>query len=246
MVGVGRGLVVGWWGLLQCCCCTAVYVFALVLFSCSFCVVQASLCVTVVLLLLHLPSITQHNTTAHMHYNTHKQPPPTSPLSPLPPLPLDLPRTPFTSSLHPSPSPSSSPQVCHVALEYTVPHMKLNSELMFGGLGKVVDIFLRYSHDPVALIAPIYQPFVHQDGELHLGSPVLTFLAEVYDTRLPVSIYMTADPGGGAYFFLVDADVFRHRTRGKIYTWSRWGVGKGGGWVGGWGGGWGEEHQGEC
>lgn len=31
-------------------------------------------------------------------------------------------------------------QVCHLALEYTVPFLKMNSELMFGGLGKVVDV----------------------------------------------------------------------------------------------------------
>ncbi len=128
-----------------------------------------------------------------------------------------------STSLPPIPSPPP-PQVVHVALEYTVPHMNLNSELMFGGLGKVVDIFLRYSHDPVALIAPVYAPFVHEDGEVHLGSPVLTFLAEVYDTRVPVRIFMTADPEGSAYFFLVDAEVFRHRTRGKIYSWNRYGV----------------------
>jgi len=33
----------------------------------------------------------------------------------------------------------------HVAMEYSVPHLGHNSSLMFGGLGKMVDIFIRYA-----------------------------------------------------------------------------------------------------
>lgn len=57
----------------------------------------------------------------------------------------------------------------HVALEYSVPHLGHNSSLMYGGLGKMVDIFIRYSdrypssllHSPVnhvLMLAALYIP----------------------------------------------------------------------------------------
>lgn len=37
----------------------------------------------------------------------------------------------------PPPRQSDSRLIMHVCLEYSVPHLGMNSELMFGGLGKV-------------------------------------------------------------------------------------------------------------
>ena len=74
----------------------------------------------------------------------------------------------------------------------------------------------------MALIAPIYKPFVDEDGNVNLGAPLLRFSAEVYTERANVDIYLVADPNGGAYFFLIDAEIFRNRTRGQIYTWQRY------------------------
>lgn len=82
-------------------------------------------------------------------------------------------------------------------------------------------IFLRYSSDPVALVAPVYKPFLDEDGNVSLGAPVLRFSAEVYTERVNVDIYLVSDPLGGAFFFLVDAEIFRNRTRGQIYSWQR-------------------------
>lgn len=84
-------------------------------------------------------------------------------------------------------------------------------------------IFLRYSNEPVCLIAPVYKPF-EEKGTLNatLGAPVLSFSAEVFTNRVPVDIYLVADPLGSSYFFLIDAEIFRGRTRGTIYTWHRW------------------------
>ena len=81
---------------------------------------------------------------------------------------------------------------------------------------------MRYSTDPVALIAPVYQPFLDEEGNISsLGAPVLSLSAEVFTTRVPVNIYLVADHLGTSFFFLVDAEVFRNRTRGTIYTWQR-------------------------
>ena len=129
-----------------------------------------------------------------------------------------------------------------------MPFLKLNNELMFGGLGKVVDvrwgnvlvnshtshhdnacntplhpqIFLRYSSNPVTLIAPVYKPLLNEeDKPSSLGAPVLSFSAEVFTARIPVDVYLIADPAGTSFTFLVDAEIFRNRTRGLIYTWQR-------------------------
>ena len=53
----------------------------------------------------------------------------------------------------------------HVALEYAVPHLGLAGELMFGGLGKVVEMFIRHSTRPILVCAPLYKPFFAEDGE---------------------------------------------------------------------------------
>ncbi|KAF8067137.1 mok12 [Scenedesmus sp. PABB004] len=51
-----------------------------------------------------------------------------------------------------------STPILHVALEYSLPHLGLTNQLMFGGLGMVVDTFLREWPGPLSLIAPLYRP----------------------------------------------------------------------------------------
>lgn len=53
-------------------------------------------------------------------------------------------------------------QVLHVAMEYTIPHLAHmgygdGGDFVFGGLGKVVDIFLQCWPGPIALCCPLYR-----------------------------------------------------------------------------------------
>ena len=48
-------------------------------------------------------------------------------------------------------------RILHVALEYSIPHLGFNNQLMFGGLGMVVDTFIKQWPGPMAVIAPLYK-----------------------------------------------------------------------------------------
>jgi hypothetical protein len=48
-------------------------------------------------------------------------------------------------------------RILHVALEYSIPHLGFNNQLMFGGLGMVVDTFIKQWPGPMAIIAPLYK-----------------------------------------------------------------------------------------
>lgn len=135
--------------------------------------------------------------------------------------------------------------VSHVALEYSVPHLGHESNLMFGGLGKVVDMFCdpRFATRPVSLIAPMYSPFYGDGGggtpkstptlgpySQHITTICVRSGAKTYD----VDIYITAStppppleqqqqsqsppPGRCFYFLLHSPELFAYRTRGTIYT----------------------------
>jgi hypothetical protein len=58
-----------------------------------------------------------------------------------------------------------SAAVMHVALEYAVPSLGHLTDLMYGGLGKVVEMFIRYSTKPILVCAPLYKPFFNDAGE---------------------------------------------------------------------------------
>ncbi|KAI7845483.1 hypothetical protein COHA_001031 [Chlorella ohadii] len=136
---------------------------------------------------------------------------------------------------------SDSRLVMHVCLEYSVPHLGLNSELMFGGLGKVwvVDSFIRNTTRPMLLCAPMYAPFYGPEGgskpRLFREPPIATFPAFVGGTKHLVDVYLTstAAPSGGkakvtagaqagqtppTFFLLLASPVFQKRTRSTIYT----------------------------
>jgi hypothetical protein len=48
-------------------------------------------------------------------------------------------------------------RILHVALEYSIPHLGFNNQLMFGGLGMVVDTFIKQWPGPMSVIAPLYK-----------------------------------------------------------------------------------------
>jgi hypothetical protein len=47
--------------------------------------------------------------------------------------------------------------VLHVAMEYSISHLGFNDTFMYGGLGKVVDVFLQCWEGDIALCAPLYR-----------------------------------------------------------------------------------------
>lgn len=47
--------------------------------------------------------------------------------------------------------------ILHVAMEYTIPHLGYDDQFVYGGLGKVVDVFLRCWQGPLALCCPLYR-----------------------------------------------------------------------------------------
>jgi hypothetical protein len=47
--------------------------------------------------------------------------------------------------------------ILHVAMEYSIPHLGFADQFIYGGLGKVVDAFLRCWEGDMALCAPLYR-----------------------------------------------------------------------------------------
>jgi hypothetical protein len=47
--------------------------------------------------------------------------------------------------------------ILHVAMEYSIPHLGYNDQFIYGGLGKVVDVFLRCWEGELALCCPLYR-----------------------------------------------------------------------------------------
>ncbi|KAL4458945.1 hypothetical protein ABPG75_013810 [Micractinium tetrahymenae] len=114
--------------------------------------------------------------------------------------------------------------VMHVCLEYAVPHLGLTSELMYGGLGKVVETFIRCATRPMIVCAPMYRPFFSEDGRpRHFANtaPIMTVPAVVNGSKHLVDVFITAGPTNGAsppvFFLLLSAGVFRRRNRSTIY-----------------------------
>ena len=70
----------------------------------------------------------------------------------------------------------------HVSLEYSLPHLGFTNQLMYGGMGLVVDTFLQHWSGPLALCAPLYKPCY--DGELLPDSEVKATKQQMTLTRL--------------------------------------------------------------
>ena len=101
----------------------------------------------------------------------------------------------------------------------------MNTEFVFGGLGKVVDVFMReWSHSPIALCAPLYAD-AYEDDESTAPKfakdpePDMTFTVVVRQRLIPVDIFIVE--GGDnplASYIFIQSEVFRFRKRGTIYT----------------------------
>ncbi|KAK9845225.1 hypothetical protein WJX81_000502 [Elliptochloris bilobata] len=113
--------------------------------------------------------------------------------------------------------------VLHVTLEYTVPHMGFTTALTYGGLGKMVDVFIRCSTVPIAVVAPMYAPFYDSIARERLPEtdPLLSFSVRVGGESEWVDVFMTTDADHSenvrCYMFLLQSRIFRDRTRGSIY-----------------------------
>lgn len=117
--------------------------------------------------------------------------------------------------------------VWHMALEYNIPHLGFSNQLMFGGLGKVVEMFAEYATRPVAICAPMYDVFYDKSGNLQttvLGDhwQEVTKLPLIIDGNvLEIQIFLlvpTLQNPNVFYFLLGCYELFGVRSRGKIYT----------------------------
>ena len=108
----------------------------------------------------------------------------------------------------------------HVTLEYSVPHLGHTNSLMYGGLGKMVDIFVRCTDVPIALCAPMYAAFYKEDGKLDHLQLLISFELQVAGTAHKVDVYSTVCEDRVAYF-LLQADIFRVKERESIHSFSR-------------------------
>ncbi|KAK9817284.1 hypothetical protein WJX72_012213 [[Myrmecia] bisecta] len=105
----------------------------------------------------------------------------------------------------------------HIALEYSVPHLGHTSSLMYGGLGKMVDIFIRHSQEPIAICAPMYKPWYEPDSGMDQLQLMLSFDVAVGDKSHLVEVF-SATYEERVVFLLLQADVFRTKTRGTIHS----------------------------
>jgi hypothetical protein len=107
--------------------------------------------------------------------------------------------------------------VMHVALEYAVPHLGLTSQLMYGGLGKVVETFIKNTNFPMLVCAPMYAPYYTTpapgSGEapalvapFDAMAPLLSLPAIVGGTKHLVDVYVTAAVGEHPEDFLKATD----------------------------------------
>lgn len=97
-------------------------------------------------------------------------------------------------------------RILHVALEYSIPHLGFNNQLMFGGLGMVVDTFIKQWPGPMAVIAPLYKACYaaapgcsgtssDQDGVIRPSflapyeRPLLTLTVDAAGTPNPVEVF---------------------------------------------------------
>jgi hypothetical protein len=97
-------------------------------------------------------------------------------------------------------------RILHVALEYSIPHLGFNNQLMFGGLGMVVDSFIKQWPGPISVIAPLYKACYaaapgcsgtssDQDGVVRPSflapyeRPLLTLTVDAAGTPNPVEVF---------------------------------------------------------
>lgn len=122
--------------------------------------------------------------------------------------------------------------VLHAALEYSIPHLGHTNDLMFGGLGKVVDMFCdqQFCVRPVALVAPLYAPFYEAstdstEPQLGLMSQFLTSIViPSGEKRFKIDLYLACahenkdSRSNCFYFLLASQELFAYKTRGTIYS----------------------------
>jgi glycogen synthase len=171
-------------------------------------------------------------------------PPPAPPAPPAPPPPLmaavlgaggrrDTPLARYAAALAAQPD-----LVAHLALEWSAPHLGHAHDLKFGGLGVVVDMFVRFAPRDLAIVAPLWAPFYDQStGVLLPGAlgeraqRVGTVPAISAGARLDVDVWLLEAEAGGAradrapgappprvfYFALANYALFGRKARGEIY-----------------------------
>jgi glycosidase/glycogen synthase len=118
--------------------------------------------------------------------------------------------------------------VWHLTLEYSIPHLGHASDLMFGGLGKVVDMFGEFSTRPIAVCAPMYAPFYSEDGKLKenalgntsqfLTTVSITAGSETFLVDVFLAVPDETAPRNIFYFLLGCPEIFGRKTRGTIYS----------------------------
>lgn len=117
--------------------------------------------------------------------------------------------------------------VWHMALEYSIPHLGFSNQLMFGGLGKVVEMFAEYAIRPIVICAPMYDVFYDKADNLQtsvLGEhwQLVTHVPLSLDNNaFDIKIYLvtpTLDNPKVFYFLLDCHELFGFRSRGKIYS----------------------------
>lgn len=108
----------------------------------------------------------------------------------------------------------------HVTLEYSVPHLGHTNSLMYGGLGKMVDIFVRCTDVPIAVCAPMYAAFYKEGGKLDQLQLLLSFELQAGNTSHEVDVFSTLCEDRVAYF-LLQADIFRSVERDTIHSFAK-------------------------
>ena len=99
---------------------------------------------------------------------------------------------------------------------------------MYGGLGKVVETFIRYTKSPLVICAPMYAPFYNKDGsldtkKLNSKAPLTYFTAHVDTSSYQVNVHFLTPEGQDHHtlYLLLDCyQLFGWRQREDIYSFS--------------------------
>lgn len=117
--------------------------------------------------------------------------------------------------------------VWHLALEYAIPHLGMRSQLMFGGLGKVVEMFIEYATRPIVVCAPLYRTFYDDNGKLlqgilGKGSQTITTLPVEVDTKefsITLHLVVPDEDSPMVFYMLLDCfPLFGWRNKAQIYS----------------------------
>ncbi|KAK9823356.1 hypothetical protein WJX72_002143 [[Myrmecia] bisecta] len=81
----------------------------------------------------------------------------------------------------------------------------------------MVDIFIRHSQEPIAICAPMYKPWYEPGSGMDQMQLMLSFDVAVGDKSHLVEVF-SATYEERVVFLLLQADVFRNKTRGTIHS----------------------------